>query len=284
MSARRRSVPPDLPFVAALARAGGDRGLRDRLGILVEGDVGGAGRLELLDDGVHVVDVLLGELEMRSQTTSTCSRSAVGMAKSSQFAFDRLRPLSTNSWMETIEAAGASRTTERSSVSPTWPEDARPVVEQVLVADEDARALPRRALREERLVEPAGCAADVALPMPVRALLRVDHRRGVAKQRGEARRDAGLFGAAPPERQEPGEARVLDEHVLGGPELLPEPAGELVVRTSRRERRRRCDDQAAGRASETWTAAFARRRVWKSTTHWDSAKPRGFVASAGTSG
>ena len=60
------------------------------------------------------------------------------------------------------------------------PEDACPVVEQVLIADEDARAFPRRALREERLVEPAGCAADVALPMPVRALLRVDDGRGVA--------------------------------------------------------------------------------------------------------
>ena len=43
------------------------------------------------------------------------------MAKSSQFAFERLRPLSTNSWMDTIEAAGASRTTARSSVSPTRP-------------------------------------------------------------------------------------------------------------------------------------------------------------------
>ena len=41
---------------------------------------------------------------------------------------------------------------------------------------------------------------------------------------------------------------------------------------------------AAGRASAVCTRASRSSRVWKSTTHCDSANPRGLLASAGTSG
>ena len=68
---------------------------------------------------------------------------------------DRLSPRSTNACTLRIAAGGASRTTARSSARPTRADRARPVVEQVLVADERARRVARRALGEQHLVDPA---------------------------------------------------------------------------------------------------------------------------------
>ena len=105
--------------------------------------------------------------------------------------------------------------------------DAGPVVEHVLVPDERPRALAGRALGEEHLVDPAGRALDVALPVAVRPLLAVDHRRGVPQDGHELRRGAHVLAALAPQRQEPREPRVLDDDVVGLRKLGCEPLAEL---------------------------------------------------------
>ena len=105
---------------------------------------------------------------------------------------------------------------------------ARPVVEEILVADEGALRLAGGPFGEQRLIQPSRSAADVTLPPAVVPLLAVDDCRRMAKDRHEARGNVERLGATAPEGQEPGEARVLDDQVVGLFEPPTEPVAELV--------------------------------------------------------
>ena len=120
----------------------------------------------------------------------------------------------------------------------------------------------------------------------VPALLGVDHRRGVAQHRHEPRRRRrASLGARAPERQEPRQPRVLDDQRVGASANCS--ASQLAQLARAPSRRARLGGQRPGARAARRRPARARSRssrVWKSTTHCDSAKPRGLVSSAGTSG
>ena len=130
------------------------------------------------------------------------------MSKSSQLARDRFEG-TIDELVDTDDRARGNRADEvEVERLPHAPDRARPILEQIVVAHEDPPSVARRPLGEERLVEPAGRPADVALPAAVRPLLALHDGGGVAQDGDESGRDGDVLGAATPKRQEPRQARV----------------------------------------------------------------------------
>ena len=141
-----------------------------------------------------------------------------------------------------------------------------------------------RSVKSVCWTQPAARATSPCQP-PYQRCLESITAAGMAQHRHEPRRAPSSSAQRRQSGRNQRQPRVLDDQVAG--------ARRTARRARRAARRARAGSSAGlrrqrprGRAGRRTPARRAARssRVWKSTTHCDSPKPRGFVSSAGTSG
>ncbi len=108
-------------------------------------------------------------------------------------------------------------------------DDGLPGVEEVVVAHEGARGAAGRALGVEHHVDPGGSALGVLQQVVVVGALAADDLRRRTQHRHECRCDAQVLGDSGPEWEEPGDPRVLDQHLRRPGELLAQPSAQLAA-------------------------------------------------------
>ena len=106
-----------------------------------------------------------------------------------------------------------------------------PVVEQVVVAQEETPVAPGGPLRVEHVVDPAGHPAALGDVGGVVVLLAADHLGGRPERDRVGLLDAGAQSGSPPETEEPREPGVLDHQLVdtGLGELGVEPGHQLLA-------------------------------------------------------
>ena len=203
-----------------------DRGLRDRLGLPVQLVVLRAQSVDPVELGRPLVAV--GEVDERRPDPVGQLHHPVGHV---EIAPGDLRPVQRRVDQLVDGAAPLGRHLDEIGDVDAAADlgDLRPPVgEQPVVTDESPRQPAGVLLRAQHAVDPGHRPAGVGLPGPVRPLRAVQDLGGRPEHRHGGDGQPELRGGLLPQRQEPGEARVLDDDPVDADELDPEPGLQLL--------------------------------------------------------